>query len=81
MAFRADAEKYAAAGMNDTLPKPFDEAELLSKLASLMAGGSALPKTKAPEPVPAEPAPATPPPARSTTWACYAKPLTAAWLS
>ena len=24
--------------MNDTLPKPFDEAELLSKLASLMAG-------------------------------------------
>ncbi|MCC3153725.1 response regulator [Hymenobacter sp. BT770] len=37
-AFRADAEKYAAAGMNDTLPKPFDEAELLSKLASLIAG-------------------------------------------
>ena len=37
-AFRADAEKYLAAGMNDTLPKPFDEAELLSKLASLMAG-------------------------------------------
>ena len=37
-AFRADAEKYFAAGMNDTLPKPFDEAELLSKLASLMAG-------------------------------------------
>jgi CheY-like chemotaxis protein/HPt (histidine-containing phosphotransfer) domain-containing protein len=40
-AFRADAEKYAAAGMNDTLPKPFDEAELLNKLATLMAGGSA----------------------------------------
>ena len=39
-AFRADAEKYHAAGMNDTLPKPFDEAELLSKLASLMAGVS-----------------------------------------
>ncbi|MBH8570852.1 response regulator [Microvirga sp. STS02] len=37
-AFRADAEKYHAAGMNDTLPKPFDEAELLSKLASLIAG-------------------------------------------
>ncbi|WP_216688079.1 ATP-binding protein [Hymenobacter siberiensis] len=37
-AFRADAEKYSAAGMNDTLPKPFDEAELLSKLASLIAG-------------------------------------------
>ncbi|MFC6225680.1 response regulator [Hymenobacter artigasi] len=37
-AFRADAEKYFAAGMNDTLPKPFDEAELLSKLASLIAG-------------------------------------------
>ncbi|OGX87989.1 response regulator [Hymenobacter glacialis] len=37
-AFRADAEKYAAAGMNDTLPKPFDESELLSKLASLIAG-------------------------------------------
>ncbi len=37
-AFRADADKYAAAGMNDTLPKPFDEAELLSKLASLIAG-------------------------------------------
>jgi signal transduction histidine kinase/DNA-binding NarL/FixJ family response regulator/HPt (histidine-containing phosphotransfer) domain-containing protein len=37
-AFRADAEKYQAAGMNDTLPKPFEEAELLSKLASLIAG-------------------------------------------
>ena len=37
-AFRADAEKYLAAGMNDTLPKPFDEAELLHKLASLIAG-------------------------------------------
>ncbi|MDO7845179.1 response regulator [Hymenobacter sp. M29] len=62
-AFRADAEKYAAAGMNDTLPKPFDEAELLSKLASLMAGGSAplLGKKSAeaaPTPPPApEPAP------------------------
>jgi signal transduction histidine kinase/DNA-binding NarL/FixJ family response regulator/HPt (histidine-containing phosphotransfer) domain-containing protein len=37
-AFRADAEKYQVAGMNDTLPKPFEEAELLSKLASLIAG-------------------------------------------
>ncbi|MDQ2771404.1 MAG: response regulator, partial [Bacteroidota bacterium] len=37
-AFRADAEKYLAAGMNDTLPKPFDEAELLHKLARLIAG-------------------------------------------
>jgi len=39
-AFRADAEKYAAAGLNDTLPKPFDEAELLGKLAALIAGGA-----------------------------------------
>ena len=37
-AFRADADKYAAAGMNDTLPKPFDELELLNKLAALIAG-------------------------------------------
>ena len=37
-AFPADAEKYLAAGLNDTLPKPFDEAELLFKLASLIAG-------------------------------------------
>ena len=44
-AFRADAEKYAAAGMNDTLPKPFDESELLSKLASLIAG-TELPRTE-----------------------------------
>ena len=35
-AFRADAKKYAAAGMNDTLPKPFEEAELLAKLAALI---------------------------------------------
>nr|WP_230688390.1 PAS domain-containing hybrid sensor histidine kinase/response regulator [Hymenobacter jeongseonensis] len=48
-AFRADAEKYAAAGMNDTLPKPFDEAELLSKLAALMAGATAPPTEAAPE--------------------------------
>ncbi|GAC1372460.1 MAG: hypothetical protein NVSMB30_13190 [Hymenobacter sp.] len=37
-AFRADADKYLAAGMNDTLSKPFDEAELLGKLASLITG-------------------------------------------
>ena len=59
-AFRTDAEKYAAAGMNDTLSKPFDEAELLSKLASLMAGMNeslvnkplvdVLPTTSAPTP-------------------------------
>ncbi|MBF9141516.1 response regulator [Hymenobacter properus] len=57
-AFRADAEKYAAAGMNDTLPKPFDEAELLSKLAALMGGGTPLPKATTAEPVATEPAPA-----------------------
>ncbi|GAA4051510.1 hypothetical protein GCM10022409_42920 [Hymenobacter glaciei] len=41
-AFPADAEKYLAAGLNDTLPKPFDEAELLLKLAGLIAGTPAL---------------------------------------
>ena len=51
-AFRADADKYHAAGMNDTLPKPFDEAELLSKLASLIAD-VALPPTAAAAPAPA----------------------------
>ncbi|GAB3853587.1 hypothetical protein GCM10028822_22520 [Hymenobacter terrigena] len=64
-AFRADAEKYFAAGMNDTLPKPFDEAELLSKLASLMAGvPGPLVEVKppaAPEPVPAAAPPSTAP--------------------
>ena len=54
-AFRADAEKYLAAGMNDTLPKPFDEAELLHKLAILMAGiPDALPGLGAP-PIPIPP--------------------------
>ena len=49
-AFRTDAEKYAAAGMNDTLSKPFDEAELLSKLAGLIAGKDQQPlKTTAPD--------------------------------
>ncbi|MBJ6109126.1 response regulator [Hymenobacter sp. BT523] len=56
-AFRADAEKYVAAGMNDTLPKPFDEAELLSKLAALMAGGSSQPADRSPAPAPPAPAP------------------------
>ncbi len=50
-AFRADAEKYLAAGMNDTLPKPFDEAELLHKLASLIAGSSATAPAGPPAPV------------------------------
>ncbi|MFC7667283.1 response regulator [Hymenobacter humi] len=53
-AFRTDAEKYAAAGMNDTLPKPFDEAELLSKLASLIAGvNGPLVALDRPAPIPA----------------------------
>ncbi len=49
-AFRADAEKYAAAGMNDTLAKPFDEAELLSKLALLIAGVAGPPAAPPPKP-------------------------------
>ncbi|WP_051719023.1 ATP-binding protein [Hymenobacter sp. IS2118] len=53
-AFRADAEKYAAAGMNDTLSKPFDEADLLSKLAALIAGAAA-PLTPAPTAAPTAP--------------------------
>jgi signal transduction histidine kinase/DNA-binding NarL/FixJ family response regulator/HPt (histidine-containing phosphotransfer) domain-containing protein len=60
-AFRADAEKYHAAGMNDTLPKPFDEMELLSKLASLIAGIEGPPLASAAAPAPAEAAPANPP--------------------
>ncbi len=66
-AFRADADRYAAAGMNATLPKPFSEAELLSKLASLIAGVetplitvSAVPLASAPLPE-AAPAPAVAP--------------------
>ena len=63
-AFRADAEKYAAAGMNDTLAKPFDEAELLSKLALLIAGvagpPAAAPKKPARKPDKAH-LPTTPP--------------------
>ena len=35
-AFRADAEKYRAAGLNDILAKPYVEAELLAKLAALL---------------------------------------------
>ena len=54
-AFLADAEKYLAAGMNDTLPKPFDESELVYKLASLIAG------TIGPLPVPGAAPAATPP--------------------
>ncbi|WP_310394823.1 response regulator [Hymenobacter sp.] len=60
-AFRADAEKYHAAGMNDTLPKPFDEAELMSKLASLIAGVQGpLVELKAPVAAAAALAPAAP---------------------
>ena len=57
-AFPADAEKYRAAGLDDTLPKPFDEAELLQKLAGLIAG--------TPTGVPAPTGPATPPRRRRT---------------
>ena len=62
-AFRADAEKYHAAGMNDTLSKPFDEAELLSKIASLIAGvqGPLVEVTSLPPVVPV-PAPLASPP-------------------
>ena len=35
-AFRADHERYMAAGMNDCLAKPFDEAELYAKLQKLL---------------------------------------------
>ena len=65
-AFVADAEKYRAAGMNDTLPKPFDEEELLHKLAGLVAGTAKLPPegTAAPA-APAPTAPAVAPPAAS----------------
>ena len=35
-AFRADHERYLAAGMNDCLAKPFDEAELYAKLIKLL---------------------------------------------
>ena len=59
-AFRADAEKYHAAGMNDTLPKPFDELELLSKLATLIAGIEGPPLASAAAPRPAPEAPPTP---------------------
>ncbi|MDO7853206.1 PAS domain-containing protein [Hymenobacter convexus] len=36
-AFREDNERYRAAGMNDTLAKPFDEHELYTKLEALRA--------------------------------------------
>ena len=53
-AFRADAEKYRAAGLNDTLAKPYVEAELLAKLAALL--GESLPdpleKDAPPAPLP-----------------------------
>ncbi|RTQ47530.1 response regulator [Hymenobacter gummosus] len=36
-AFQSDTEQYLAAGMNDCVAKPFDEAELYGKLAALLA--------------------------------------------
>ena len=57
-AFRTDAEKYRAAGLNDTLAKPYVEAELLAKLAALLgeplasAARPALPEPAAPVPPP-----------------------------
>jgi signal transduction histidine kinase/DNA-binding NarL/FixJ family response regulator len=63
-AFRSDAEKYRAAGMNDTLPKPFDEAELISKISRLVASTGqlleSLPTSPAPEPASPSPAPTAP---------------------
>jgi len=65
-AFRADAEKYYAAGMNDTLPKPFDEAELLRKLAALIAGSGGQPAfSQQPPPEEDEPTPAAAPAANN----------------
>ena len=58
-AFLADADKYRAAGMNDTLPKPFDEDELLRKLAGLVVGAAT---ATAPPASPAPPAPRPAPP-------------------
>ncbi len=54
-AFRADAEKYLAAGLNDTLPKPFDEAELLHKLAGLITSAAPLLPPPAPDVAPPGP--------------------------
>ena len=42
-AFRADTDRYLAAGMNGCLTKPFEEAELVRLLAELAAGGAAAP--------------------------------------
>ncbi len=58
-AFRTDADKYRAAGLNDTLAKPYAEAELLAKLAALLGEPLTGPDGPA-EPAPAAPAP--PPP-------------------
>ena len=73
-AFRADAEKYAAAGMNDTLPKPFDESELLSKLASLIAGIDVPRLDPKPQPAPAAVV-ATAPPAATPSAALELPPI------
>ncbi len=54
-AFKADAEKYLAAGMNDALAKPFAEAELVTKMAALLGAAPSI------GPVAAAPAPTTAP--------------------
>ena len=48
-AFRADSERYRAAGLDDTLAKPFEEKELLEKLAAVLskACATAEPRTAA----------------------------------
>ena len=55
-AFKADAEKYLAAGMNDALAKPFAEAELVAKIAALLAAAPNLsPDAPAAQANPADP--------------------------
>ena len=48
-AFKADTEKYLAAGMNDALAKPFAEAELVAKMAALLGAAPEV----GPDPAPA----------------------------
>ena len=44
-AFRADSAKYLAAGMNDCLTKPFEEAELYLALEKLMLAATPVPSS------------------------------------
>ncbi|MET4108909.1 ATP-binding protein [Hymenobacter sp. UYP22] len=44
-AFRADSAKYLAAGMNDCLTKPFEEAELYSALEKLIPAAAPVPSS------------------------------------